>query len=541
SIKESFIPYAASVYYPDNWDMISNRQEKEFQKQERPEWELELEQKLEKYLSYNCPGLPLAEVLSQLSELSGLNILLDPKVLAEKDEADLELGEFNYGNMKLKHILQWVVRAVDLVYVLKFDVVFVTVKGAGIEKLVMRPYDVQDLLHQNKVYTPPELNQGAITAEDIETEIEFDEVGEGLDQEPLTGDVILDMIRESISGDWDDENGIGVLLKYLDTGVVLVKNSGEVQDMVVELLGTLRKSSSLQMEVEARLLTIEKGFFREIGFDWKGLNNASVQSTGEEAGFRDRSAKDYTVVGTLINGLVPSSATSTLGFFLEHSILDQFQAKVLLRALEGDSSSVQLIAPKVVLMNNIMGYIRLGRSENYISGYGAGSEEGGGGGGGNNNTNDLTPIITSIDEGQLLSVVATASSDRKYITMKVRPDFQEVTFPRPPVIMTGTNFLSTGSIFGDATISTFSLPIMLPTVSKTKIRTTAVIPDRGVLIIGGTAQSREEQRERGVPILSKVPLFGRLFRSDHNSDSSQDTMLLMHGKIILFEELEASL
>ena len=61
------------------------------------------------------------------------------------------------------------------------------------------------------------------------------------------------------------------------------------------------------------------------------------------------------------------------------------------------------------------------------------------------------------------------------------------------------------------------------------------------MIIGGLAQSHEEKRERGVPILSSVPLLGRLFRSDHRDDSSEDKMLLVHGKIIIYDEIEAEL
>jgi general secretion pathway protein D len=174
-----------------------------------------------------------------------------------------------------------------------------------------------------------------------------------------------------------------------------------------------------------------------------------------------------------------------------------------------------------------LGYIRLGETQNYIAGYEIGEEDGAG----------IQPEVETLDEGQLLAVTATISSDRKYITVRIHPDFQTVTIPRT-VTLSGTD---TATTLAGATVVQYNLPIDLPVVTKQRIRTTAVIPDRGVLIMGGISESSEEDSTRGVPVLSKVPFLGRLFRSDSKSDSSNDTMFLLHGKIIIFDELEAGL
>lgn len=523
-IKEAFVPYTSSVVYPDDWQKISTRQQKQLNEGGSPAWKRRLDAVLDRYVSYSCPGLPLTEVLAQLSELSGLNIVLSPKVLQERDETELELKEFNYGHMKLRHILQWVCREVDLTFTLKFDVVYVTNKTTATDETVIQIYDIQDLLQARQNFSAPSLEDGWSSSEGgIEIDaVDVEEV------EPITADVLLEMIESSIAGNWGEDEA--VILRALETGALLVKNTQDVQYQIADLIRTLRRTSSLQIEVEARLLTVEKGFFRDIGFDWTGLDTAEPLSSGPTPGFFDRSNDKYDISGAIVNGLAAQNGLSGIGFFLEHSILGSFQAKVLLKAVENDDDLTQLIAPKMVLVNNILGYIRLGRTQNLITSYEIGSSEDGGGGG-------IQPVITSIDEGQLLAVTATVSSDRKYITLRLNPDFQEVTVPRT-AILSGTQRATSAA---GTTEATYTLPIDLPTVVKQKVRTTAVIPDDGVLILGGVSTSREEAQDKGVPIISKVPVFGRLFRSDHRSDSSTDSMFLVHGKIIMFDELEANL
>ncbi len=527
-IKDAFIPYSSSVVYPDDWKKVEERQDVRVGGTNQiPAWKQRLERSLDKYQNYSCPGgTPLAEVLSQLSDISGLNIVLDPKVLQEMDEADLEIrDEIQYEQLPLRHILNWIVREVGLTYSLKYDVIFISNKKTQADTLNLQIYDIQDLLASKTSFTPPALADGFAAGEDDGgLEIELDDGGVG--GEAISSDVIITMIQDSITGDWDDPDAVGIYLRPLETGGLLVKNTPRVHNEVLELLQTLRKTSSLQVEIEARNLTISKNFLREIGVDWTGLDTTAALDTGVAAGFYDDSKSNYTYKGAITNNIA-SNLSSTLGFFVEHSILGSLQAKVLLRAIEQDTDTTTLISPRLVLVNNILGYIRLGETQNYIAGYEIGEQDNAG----------IQPEIETLDEGQLLAVTATISSDRKYITVRIHPDFQEVSIPRT-VEISGTS--TTATLAGESIVS-YSLPIDLPVVRKQRIRTTAVIPDRGVLIMGGISESNENKRSKGVPILSKVPLLGRLFRSDSDTDSSQDQMFLLHGKIIIFDELEAEL
>ena len=522
-IKESFVPYSSSVVYPAEWSKTKKRQDT-VDKKEMPSWQRKLEGYLEQSINFYVPSMPLQEVLTRLSEQVGVNLMLSSKVALGRDEKSLELRELKFEHTKLRYILNWICREVNLNYVLKYDSILVTNKNVAVDEPIITLYDVQDLLSVSPNFSAPKLEDG-IVQEGAEIAVQAEPAGAAA---PISGDILVEMIQKSIAGAWQEN---GAKLRFLETGALFVKNSPQVHEQVSDLLQTLRKTSALQVEVEARSLEVKKGFFREVGLDWSGLNTVDPLNVGPKVGFTDRSNDKFSVKGSVVNGL--NSQLPGTGLFLEHSVLGSFQAKVLLTAIEQDQDTTELIAPKLVLVNNVLGYIRLGRTQNYIGGYENGTNDAGGGGG----STGTQPRIESADEGQLLAVTATISSDRKYITLRLHPDFQEVSIPRT-INVTGTQSVST---IAGITETTYSLPLDMPTINKRKVRTTAVIPDDGVLILGGVATSHDIRQSRGIPVLSKIPILGRLFRSDSKDQSTGDSMLLVHGKIVVFEELEAGL
>ncbi|MBF0243974.1 MAG: hypothetical protein HQL31_01710 [Planctomycetes bacterium] len=529
-IKDSFIPYSSGVVYPEDWNMIKLRHKKSFEKQEEPEWKIKMERRMDQIQTYRSPGLRIDEILAQLSDITGLNILLDPTILQGASDESLFLTRFHFENMPLRFILKWVTKQLNLEYVLKDDIILVTRPEEITDLLIIEIYDVQDLISQRTNFTAPQLSVGnRFSAGSADGFDPFADAGGGeAAEEGLQLDTLIQLIR-GVSGKWDDEES-GVRLRSIEgSGQILIKNTAEVHNEVIDLLEMLRRSSALQVEVETRLLSIEKNFLKEIGLDWKGLSSSDQMGLAPDSQpglLSNRSdLSSFDLRASVLNDYPWESSTTGLGFFLEHSILSKFQAKVLLRALETHTSVTQLIAPRIVMLNNVNAYIRLISTENFISSYSSGDS-------------GVQPDIDSVDAGQLLVVRPTISSDRKYITLKIQPDFQRATIDRTVEIQGSRNVAQAG---GGTAVANYTLPVELPKVIRQRIRTTAVIPDDGVLLLAGVAESDEEYGVRGVPILSKIPFLGRLFKSDSQSDSSVDAMYLVKGRILIFEEIEAEL
>jgi type II secretory pathway component GspD/PulD (secretin) len=64
------------------------------------------------------------------------------------------------------------------------------------------------------------------------------------------------------------------------------------------------------------------------------------------------------------------------------------------------------------------------------------------------------------------------------------------------------------------------------------------VPDEGTLLLGGQKIAAEIEKEAGVPILSKIPLLGRLFSNRTIVKDHKILLILVKPTIILQEERE---
>jgi general secretion pathway protein D len=65
------------------------------------------------------------------------------------------------------------------------------------------------------------------------------------------------------------------------------------------------------------------------------------------------------------------------------------------------------------------------------------------------------------------------------------------------------------------------------------------VPDGGTLLLGGLKRSATDEKEVGVPVLSKIPVLGRLFTNRSKVADQQILLILVKPTIILQEETDA--
>ena len=64
------------------------------------------------------------------------------------------------------------------------------------------------------------------------------------------------------------------------------------------------------------------------------------------------------------------------------------------------------------------------------------------------------------------------------------------------------------------------------------------VPDRGTVMLGGLTLTGEVERESGAPVLSKLPILGRLFSNRSKVSDKQILLILVKPTIMLQEETE---
>ncbi|MDQ6913595.1 MAG: hypothetical protein M3128_12060 [Verrucomicrobiota bacterium] len=73
----------------------------------------------------------------------------------------------------------------------------------------------------------------------------------------------------------------------------------------------------------------------------------------------------------------------------------------------------------------------------------------------------------------------------------------------------------------------------IPNIATRYIKTTVTAPNCSTIILGGLIQDRKDRSENGIPVLSKIPLLGALFRQTNRDKDRRELIILMRPEVSL--------
>ncbi len=402
---------------------------------------------------------------------------------------------------------------------------------------------------------------------------------------------IVNLIQTTVDPNgWVDNGGETSSISQLN-GNFVITTTPRNHRSIIGLLGKLRAVRALQINVEARFLTVSQDFFEQIGFDLdvyfnannaeyrlasqidpsllpsdyfdpitgQLLNNVSgggflidsdgdgipdtpyiqpVFGPGQNGGGLFGSDK-WSVIGARQNSLgltnqlasASSFATEMLGLNpalgITGRFLDDVQVDFLVEATQADRRSVILTAPRLTFTNGQRAYITVATSQTFVS--------------------DLTPItsdgsvafdpeIEVVSAGVVLDLDGVVSSDRRYVTLTVRTALSQYEFAAERVFSGATG--GGGGVGGGGEAGIAEASIQVPVVTATEIRTTVTVPDQGTVLLGGQRLVEEVQVETGVPVLSKIPILSRFFSNRIDVKQEQTLLILIKPTILIQNEEE---
>ncbi len=209
------------------------------------------------------------------------------------------------------------------------------------------------------------------------------------------------------------------------------------------------------------------------------------------------------------------------GGIFQFRFFQSWQASAVLHAVRKDQNSDTLLAPKLMQFNNQRSHIMVAQQRSYIADYDVSGAV-------------FDPVIRSFLVGVVLDVKPTVSHDRKYITLDMRPGTAtELTAPQIIFITNGLNV--------NAPLGNINLPIELPNIELRAINTTVTVPDNGTLLMSGLINDRRIDSKSGIPLLSDLPIIGRLFSTNNKQRERRNLLVLVNARVILFDEEEAKL
>jgi general secretion pathway protein D len=400
-------------------------------------------------------------------------------------------------------------------------------------------------------------------------------------------DAVMDLIRTTVQPNtWDEVGGPGTMSKFETNLSLVISQTQEVHEEIVDLLEQLRRMQDLQVTIEVRFITLSDSFFEKIGvdFDFNILQNVQNPTaagfspvTTVNVGGNTYNTRLYggTGNGTAVAGLQSTGSTGigstplftsdldipftqgsyalatpqfgsydvTAGAQLGFAILSDVEAYFFISAAQGDKRTNVLQAPKVTLFNGQQAFVSDTSQTPFVIsvvpvvGDFAAAEQ---------------PVIVVLSEGTFMTVQAVVSSDRRFVRLTIVPFFSKITnvseftftgSTTTTVDSTATGLTNpvTGDPFSNSNASssvTTGTTVQLPTFSFVTVTTTVSVPDGGTVLLGGIKRLSEDREEYGVPILDKIPYLNRLFKNTSIGRDTSSLMMMVTPRIIVEEEEE---
>lgn len=426
-------------------------------------------------VSISVRAVPLRDVLYVIAEAAGLNVVMEKGV-------DPEIPiTITLRNVTVENALNAILSSVDYFYSIKKNVVIVKAVDTRIFEFghppVIQDYAVDvggDILGVAAVGI-----RGAITQK-IE-----------VDKEAMK---LWDSIEKSIK---DLLGGRGEVKRTFSTtrmtGTIAVTGTKKDLEKVEHYLEGLKKTLKRRVIIEARIAEVKLTEELKYGIDWSAIIdlNQSRISIGTE-----RFAP--------VDAQLPT-------FQIGVSALD-FTA--LLRALERQAEVRVLSNPRANIMNGQTALLTVGRSIHFISRV------------------DVT--VTPPPAPGLPPVTTfTVTTDRLLsgIMLGIVPYIDE----HRQIAMTITPIVSDlvkleERVFGE--IGENVIQISLPIVDLRQLSTTVKVMDGQMVVIGGLIQKKDRFEENRVPLLSRIPLVGHLFKKLQKVEENTELVIMLKPTIV---------
>ncbi len=253
-----------------------------------------------------------------------------------------------------------------------------------------------------------------------------------------------------------------------------------------------------QVHIEAIIAEVSFDTAMELGVEWfvDGRNTGSRTYPVGGTNFPDNGGTLGSIVGSIVEGAVPVFGSGlNLGMGGQSGNGTNFG--VLLRALATDATTNILSTPSLTTLDNQEAEIIVGQNVPFKTG----------------------SYTTQGGLGQV-NPFTTIQREDVGITLKVKPQINEGD------AITLTIEQDTSSV------SESSASVNDLITNKRSIKTTVLVANGDVIVLGGLIDEDVQETQSKVPVLGSIPLLGRLFRYDKTTKTKRTLMVFIRPTII---------
>ena len=544
-VLESSVIYQDIFRYPDKdeWIRLSPKVvtiEEQIAKFESP-LEKEIRRKLAQSITYGLEEpVPLREALSDLQGLTGVNFFIQ-----STDIGDTEVQLETLNNLPLSNVLAFLLKnAGDGVgYVIREGAVVIAEDEEQLqEPKYLRFYEISDLVDKR-----PDFPADDLALEEMAGQSDVDaaaDIAFGDDEEESVGDVyekdeLLSLIARELNAGGDAEGEEEVEgIRIHPGGKLMALTTLQNHIKLAKILERFRKATGMMVTVESRFLDIQDNFLESIGINIGNPQanflpntipdidgNGTALNPGYE--FTDAGGEmnlRVASIGALSNPLGsqvnPFNLSGTGGGTYQVNAInpDRFVLEALLTGVAKDQEIRRLNSPRVTAFNTQTAHTLVVNQAAYIQDLEV------------NQTGVIpviNPVIGVLNTGSILEVRPTISYDRKYVVLEIQPTLAEQIGESQALLNLSGGFTT--------------VPVQLPIVSVTKIKTTVNVPDGGTVLLGGLKREVKQKASIGLPALRRLPLANLFFGRNADAALRSNLFVLINTHITVVHEEEARL
>ncbi len=286
--------------------------------------------------------------------------------------------------------------------------------------------------------------------------------------------------------------------------VTVIGHSGQ-HEAVRNYLHQLRRKTSAQVLIEARIVEVELSDEFQSGVNWAALFKGAE---GISANFGAPGAS------SLLSGADSGLFSATLN-------AKDFTG--ILKLVRTFGTTRVLSSPRLTVMNNQTAVLKVARNEVYfvttaqfpttVTASGA--------------TVSGTPVFSSMPRtvpvGLVMTVQPAISSETNRVTLTLRPTISRVT-----------EYVSDPSIGLNAANAGVTDPVQskVPVLAVREMDSVLQLRSGEVAVMGGLMQDKSQNQDQGVPPFDAMPIIGNLVKSRSNDGATSELVILLRATIL---------
>ena len=312
--------------------------------------------------------------------------------------------------------------------------------------------------------------------------------------------------QEVVSGASSKAEGSNNIIVNRESGIIAVRATRKKHKLVKQFIDQVVGSAQRQVLIEATIAEVQLSDNYQAGIDWSIISETSG-GVVTKGGIQD-------VIGGNL-GSTPFFQLATSGTVNGNPL------NITLKALETFGDVKVLSSPKVMTLNNQTAILKVVDNEVYFTIDVVVVP-------GNTNTNSTTAVDTTVNTVPVGIVMAVTPfiDEGDTVALNVRPTISRIIdFVDDP-----------NPLLAEADVVS-----KIPVIQVREIETMLKVDDSETAVIGGLMQDQINKENRGVPILSSIPLLGALFSYTEEKYVKSELVIFIRPVVVENASLDGDL